>query len=176
MPVTDNKEKSFDSLDQLYAKSVQFAATFCSSELMSYLNIDASDGPGQTFYDSRIVGMNFSRLPIARMSIDSTSSNSMPKGSLEIRFLGPMHDRGLAVFLDGVSWFSSSGPFVIDAPDVHWLEFKGDTDHKICCIHFTSSNNTIDIHFTDVKFQTRFFLSGEGGTGDFRMPDRQNLR
>lgn len=165
-----DKDESADLLNSRYLKSVQVAATFCSPELMSYLDINLSSEPGQTFYDSRLVGVTLSRAPVAIAGADGTSRDIAPKGSLEIRVLGPMHDRVLSLFLSGVSWFSPNGVFLLDAPDIHWLEFKEEAKQRVLAIHFTSSSKTIDTHFMSATFRTHLFMPGESGTGDFKMP------
>jgi hypothetical protein len=133
------------SLNEAYRASNLLAKTFCSPEMMRYLDIDLAAEPEETFYDAMVVGAEFSRVD------DVSRGKKMAR--LELRIMGPFHDRGIVLIFDDVFSYISNDIIPTKAPDIHWVEFMGDEGHRRCRIYFTSIYRFIEVGFRDIGFR-----------------------
>lgn len=133
------------SLNEAYRASNLLAKTFCTSEMMRYLDIDLATEPEESFFDAMVVGAEFSRVD------DASLGKQMVR--LELRIIGPFDDRGIVLIFDGVFGYISNDIIPVNAPDIHWVEFMGDEGHRRCRIHFTSIYRFIEVGFRDIDFR-----------------------
>ena len=133
------------SLNEAYRASNFLAETFCTPEMMRYLDIDLATEPEESFYDAMVVGAEFSRVD------DASRGKQMAR--LELHIMGAFHDRGIVLIFDGAFCYISNDIIPVDAPDIHWVEFMGDEGHRRCRIHFTSIYRFIEVGFRDIDFR-----------------------
>lgn len=146
-----------EAMNTAYAISNRLASSFCSDELMRYLDINLA-GDGETFFDSMIVGAEFSRMP---------SDEGRYRASLELRILGAWHDCGLVLRFREVSYYSPGNMVPSCAADIQWIEFIGDEDERRCKLHLLGTSDVMEVGFRHLAFEVIPFDEMRKDVADF---------
>lgn len=142
-----------------YWESIEYARSFCSEEMLRYLDVNLSTDYGETFYDGYIVGVDFSR------SNRDMRVNEI-NGSLELRILTQMYDRGVVLEFPNIRNVTYGGISILLTPFISWIEFMPSDNARLCKIHFLGSSHSINIEFHEIIFRDFKFDSIVMG-GDF---------
>lgn len=147
-----------EALNRAYAISSRLASTFCSGELMRYLDVSLSRETEESFYDSMIVGADFSRM-------SDVEGKDVP--CLELRILGAWHERGMVLTFQDVLHYSADRIMLVNAPDIHWIEFLEEDGDRRCRVHLTAIERFVEIGFRGLSFEVIRFGETRKGSHDF---------